>query len=69
MEVWKIAGRNALKWLQCLFNKMMNGENMPEEWRSSVLVPICKGKGDVEDCKIYRGIKLLSHTKKLWERS
>ncbi|MCJ8737802.1 hypothetical protein PDJAM_G00028250 [Pangasius djambal] len=41
---------------------------MPEEWRNSVLVPIFKNKGDVQSCSNYRGIKLMSHTMKLWER-
>ncbi|KAK3550755.1 hypothetical protein QTP70_004596 [Hemibagrus guttatus] len=41
---------------------------MPEEWRRSVLVPIFKNKGDVQSCSNYRGIKLMSHTMKLWER-
>ncbi|MCJ8739627.1 hypothetical protein PDJAM_G00049210 [Pangasius djambal] len=43
-------------------------EKMPEEWRSSVLVPIFKNKGDVQSCSNCRGIKLMSHTMKLWER-
>ena len=33
---------------------------MPDEWRKSVLVPIFKKKGDIQECKNYRGIKLLS---------
>ncbi|KAK3561612.1 hypothetical protein QTP86_010688 [Hemibagrus guttatus] len=41
---------------------------MPEEWRRSVLVPIFKNKGDVQSCSNYKGIKLMSHTMKLWER-
>ncbi|KAK3533449.1 hypothetical protein QTP70_022252, partial [Hemibagrus guttatus] len=40
---------------------------MPEEWRS-VLVPTFKNKGDVQSCRNYKGIKLMSHTMKLWER-
>ena len=40
---------------------------MPDEWRS-MLVPIFKNKGDVQSCSNYRGIKLISHTMKLWER-
>ena len=32
------------------------------------MVPIFKGKGDVLECNKYRGIKLMSHTMKLWER-
>ena len=41
---------------------------MPREWRESWVVPLYKMKGDVQDCKNYRGIKLLSHTMNLWER-
>ena len=41
---------------------------MPEEWRKSTITPIYKGKSDIMDCKNYRGIKLLSHTFKIWER-
>jgi hypothetical protein len=40
---------------------------MPEEWRST-LVPVFKNKGDIQSCTNYRGIKLMSHTMKLWER-
>ena len=41
---------------------------MPEEWRDSVLIPIFKNKGDVQNCSNYIGITLISHTMKLWER-
>jgi len=41
---------------------------MPERWRTSVVIPIYKNKGDAQSCGNYRGIKLLSHTMKLWER-
>jgi hypothetical protein len=41
---------------------------MPDGWRRSTLVPIFKNKGDIQSCTNYRGIKLMSHTMKLWER-
>jgi uncharacterized Zn finger protein len=41
---------------------------MPDEWRRSILVPIFKNKGDIQNCTNYRGIKLMSHTMNLWER-
>ena len=44
------------------------GERMPEEWRRSVLIPIYKNKEDAQSCGNYRGIKLMSHTIKVWER-
>ncbi|KAI5099850.1 ubiquitin-fold modifier 1 precursor [Silurus meridionalis] len=48
--------------------RILEGEKMPEEWRRSVLVLIFKHKGDVQTCSNYRGIKLISHTVKLWVR-
>ena len=41
---------------------------MPEEWTRSVLIPIYKNKGDAQCCGSHRGIKLVSHTMKVWER-
>ncbi|KAK3553431.1 hypothetical protein QTP70_003591 [Hemibagrus guttatus] len=68
VEVWKCLGEAAVEFLASLFNRVLESERMPEEWRRSVLVPIFKNKGDVQSCSNYRGIKLMSHTVKLWER-
>ncbi|KAK3552015.1 hypothetical protein QTP70_031597, partial [Hemibagrus guttatus] len=68
VEVWKCLGEAAVEFLTSLFNRVLESERMPEEWRRSVLVPIFKNKGDVQNCSNYRGIKLMSHTMKLWER-
>ena len=40
----------------------MNFESgvVPEDWRSAVIVPLYKGKGEKNECKNYRGISLLS---------
>ena len=43
-------------------------EGIPEEWRTSTITPIYKQKGDPLECNNFRGIQLLSHTLKLWER-
>ncbi|KAK3547027.1 hypothetical protein QTP86_008826, partial [Hemibagrus guttatus] len=68
VEVWKCLGEAAVEFLASLFNRVLESERMPEEWRRSVLVPIFKNKGDVQSFSNYRGIKLMSHTMKLWER-
>ncbi|KAF7710733.1 hypothetical protein HF521_009605, partial [Silurus meridionalis] len=68
VEAWRCLGEMAVEFLTRLFNRILEGERMPEEWRRSVLVPIFKHKGDVQTCSNYRGIKLISHTMKLWER-
>ncbi|KAK3543295.1 hypothetical protein QTP70_014042 [Hemibagrus guttatus] len=68
VEVWKCLGEAAVEFLASLFNRVLESERMPEVWRRSVLVPIFKNKGDVQSCSNYRGIKLMSHTMKVWER-
>ncbi|VFQ77401.1 unnamed protein product [Cuscuta campestris] len=68
VEFWKHAGRDAWVWLTKLFNVILRTAWMPDEWRESLLVPLFKGKGDIQSCENYRGIKLLSHTMKVWER-
>ncbi|KAK3513646.1 hypothetical protein QTP70_028816, partial [Hemibagrus guttatus] len=68
VEVWKCLGEAAVEFLTSLFNRVLEREKMLEEWRRSVLVPIFKNNGDVQSCSNYRGIQLMSHTMKLWER-
>ncbi|KAK3525135.1 hypothetical protein QTP86_018096, partial [Hemibagrus guttatus] len=43
VEVWKCLGEAAVEFLANLFNRVLESERMPEEWRS-VLVPIFKNK-------------------------
>ncbi|KAM3955781.1 methyltransferase-like protein 25B [Aphomia sociella] len=38
------------------------------QWRLSIITPVCKGKGSVQECENYLGIKVMSHTMKLFER-
>ena len=45
---------------------MANG--IPDSWKKSKLIPIFQNKGDIIECNNYRGIKLMSHFMKLWER-
>ncbi|KAK1613062.1 hypothetical protein QYE76_036735 [Lolium multiflorum] len=68
IEVWRGLGDIAIVWLTKLFSSNFRANKMPEEWRRSILVPIFKNKGDVQSCTNYRGIKLMSHTMKIWER-
>ncbi|GJW91832.1 retrovirus-related pol polyprotein LINE-1 [Tanacetum coccineum] len=68
IEAWRCFGGEGVRWLTILFNKTFLRAKMPEEWRLSEVIPIYKNKGDAQTCSNYRGIKLLSHTMKLWER-
>ena len=67
-EVWKCLGWFGVVTLCKLFNSIMITETIPSAWRDSILVPVFKEKGDIQECKNYRGIKLLTHTFKIWER-
>ena len=46
-----------------LINSIWNQEELPEEWKESIVVPIFK-KGDKTDYSDYRGISLLPTTYK-----
>ena len=69
MKVWIALGNKSEEFLVNFLNRLLQGEKMPGEWRRSVLVPLCKGKGHIKECGNYRGIKLMSHSMKLWERT
>ena len=45
VEVWKCMGKMGIAFLTRLFNRLLMGERMPEEWRRSMLIPIYKTKG------------------------
>lgn len=68
VEVWKSLEEEGIGWLCWLLNKIYEKEKIPDAWRCSDVVQIYKEKGDIQDCKNYRGIKLMSHTMKLYER-
>lgn len=68
LEVWRCLGDKGMEWLTSLFNVILRTAVMPGDWRLSTLIPVYKNKGDIQDCGNYRGIKLLSHTMKVWEK-
>ena len=51
-----------------LHQKIFEQQKMPEEWRESVIVPIFKENGGIQECGNYRGINIISRTMKIWER-
>ena len=68
VEVWKCLGQLGVVTLCKLFKIIMTTECIPSAWRNRILVPIFKEKSDVQECKNYRGIKLLTHTFNIWEK-
>ena len=67
IEVAKALGDEGAIWMTGVLNEAM-GEGIPEEWRTSTITPIYKQTGDPLECNNFRGITILSHTLKLWER-
>lgn len=65
VELWTCLRARAM---DILTSPILEIERMPKEWRRSVVIPILKNKGDVQSCSNCRGIKLMSHAIKLWER-
>ena len=41
---------------------------VPNDWRSAVIVSHYKSKGEMTECKDYRGIRLLSVAGKIYSR-
>jgi hypothetical protein len=57
-ELIKAEGRTIRCEIHKLIISIWNKEELPEEWKESIIVPICK-KGHKTDCNNYRGISLL----------
>jgi hypothetical protein len=47
-----------------LINSVWNKEELPDQWKESIIVPVHKN-GDSTDCNNYRGISLLSTSYKM----
>jgi len=61
-------GNIQTQWMLDLCSGIVKEGCIPEEWKSRVLLPIYKEKGDPMECGSYRGIKLLEHATKVVER-
>ena len=55
--MWTCLGDEAIAILWDLMQMIYGQEEIPTEWRDSVIVPIYKGKGYVQDRRNYRGDK------------
>jgi hypothetical protein len=67
-ELIKVGGRTIRGAIHKFIVAIWNKEELPEEWKESIIVPIHK-KGDKTDCNNYRGILILSTTYKILSNS
>ena len=45
-EVVKCGGNRVVDWIWRLFNMAFESGTVPEDWRSAVIIPLYKGKGE-----------------------
>ena len=67
-DMLKLAGDSAVKELHGIFQRIMSTEECPEQWINSLTVALYKGKGDPLQCSMYRGLRLLEHGMKAFEK-
>ena len=63
-ELIKAGDKTICQEIHKLIVSIWNKEELPEEWKESIIVPIYT-KGDKTDCNNYRGISLLPTTYKI----
>ena len=68
VETWRSSGEMAVEVLTRLFNTISPSKRMCEEWRRSILVPVFQNQGGEQSCSSSRGMKLIRHSMKTWER-
>ena len=54
----EVTGEMITGWRVC--NMAFESGFVPEDWRSAVIIPLHKGKGEGTECNNYRGISLFS---------
>ena len=68
VEMIVASGEIGVKVMIELCQHELDGKGMPDEWKTSVIVHIFKGKSDVMSCGSHRGVKLPEHAIKIVER-
>lgn len=67
-DMLKYAGVPGIQQMTKVFQRVMDTEICPEDWKNSTTLPFFKGKGDPLQCGKYRGLRLLEHGMKVWEK-
>jgi len=67
-EMIQATGDTGTQWILDLCNGIAKEGSIRGDWKSSVVLPIYKGKGDPMECGSYRGIKLLEHAMEAVEK-
>ena len=63
VELFEILKDDALKVLHSICQQIWKTQQWPQDWKSSVFIPIPK-KGNAKECSNYRTIAVISHASK-----
>ena len=64
VELFQILKDGAVKVLHSICQEIWKTQQWPQDWKSSVFIPIPK-KGNAKECSNYRTIALISHASKV----
>ena len=64
VELFQILKDDAVKVLHSICQLLWKTQQWPQDWKSSVFIPIPK-KGNAKECSNYRTIALISHASKV----
>ena len=64
IELFQILRDDAVKVLHSICQQIWKTRQWPQDWKSSVFIPIPK-KGNAKECSVYGTIALISHTSKV----
>ena len=67
-EMLKASDEAGLELFTELFNNIVKEEKVPSDWEMSIIINCFKGKGDAVERGNFRGLKLLEHLMKVFER-
>ena len=68
LEVWNGLGKTGVNVLKEALNKVTDEEKIPGICGKTILIPIFKNNGDIMNYGNYRGITLMCHSMKLFQR-
>ena len=63
VELFQILKNGSVKVLHSICQQIRKTQQWPEDWESSVIIPISK-KGNAKECSNYHTIGLISHARK-----
>ena len=64
VELFQILKYDAVKLLHSICQQTWKTQQWPQDWKSSVFIPIPK-KGNAKECSNYHTLALISHTSKI----